>query len=135
MPAQRRRCVRRAFAAGASPPFWQPAALRIAPPAQRYARYKNPLPKVPLGYDAVARKRVVNEDEAARVRRVLEIFAETGSGIATVARLRAAGATRKAGRPLDTCDVFKQPDNRTYVGEAAYIPAPQRGAPFGRDGL
>ncbi|MBX9750290.1 MAG: recombinase family protein, partial [Roseococcus sp.] len=36
--------------------------------------------KVPLGYDVVARKLIVNEDEAPRVRRVFEIFAETGSG-------------------------------------------------------
>jgi hypothetical protein len=35
------------------------------------------------------------------VRRVFEIFAETGSGIETVNRLRAEGAASKAGRPLD----------------------------------
>ena len=37
--------------------------------------------KVPLGYDVVARKLIVNEDEAPRVRRVFELFAETGSGM------------------------------------------------------
>jgi len=36
MPAQRRRCVQRGFAAGASPTSRQSAALRIAPPAQRF---------------------------------------------------------------------------------------------------
>ncbi len=76
--------------------------------------------KVPLGYDVVARKLVMNEDEAPRVRRVFEIFAETGSGIETVARLRAEGATSKAGRPLDKGDVYKLLNNRTYVGEAAH---------------
>ena len=76
--------------------------------------------KVPLGYDVVARKLVVNEDEAPRVRRVFEIFAETGSGIETVACLRAEGATSKAGRPLDKGDVYKLLNNRTYVGEAAH---------------
>jgi len=76
--------------------------------------------KVPLGYDVVARKLIVNEDEAPRVRRVFEIFAETGSGIETVARLRAEGATSKAGRPLDKGDVYKLLNNRTYVGEAAH---------------
>jgi hypothetical protein len=76
--------------------------------------------KVPLGYDVVARKLVVNEDEAPRVRRVFEIFVETGSGIETVARLRAEGATSKAGRPLDKGDVYKLLNNRTYVGEAAH---------------
>jgi hypothetical protein len=72
---------------------------------------------VPLGYDVVARKLIVNESEAPRVRRVFEIFAETGSGIETVARLRAEGATSKAGRPLDKCDVYKLLNNRTYVGD------------------
>ncbi|GGJ40449.1 recombinase family protein [Neoroseomonas lacus] len=76
--------------------------------------------KVPLGYDVVARKLVVNEAEAPRVRRVFEIFAETGSGIETVARLRAEGATSKTGRPLDKGDVYKLLNNRTYVGEAAH---------------
>ncbi|GGJ40751.1 hypothetical protein GCM10011320_55550 [Neoroseomonas lacus] len=76
--------------------------------------------RVPLGYDVVARKLVVNEDEALRVRRVFEIFAETGSGIETVARLRAEGATSKAGRPLDKGDVYKLLNNRTYVGEATH---------------
>lgn len=76
--------------------------------------------KVPLGYDVVARKLVVNEDEAPRVRRVFEIFAETGSGIETVARLRAEGATSKSGRPLDKGDVYKLLNNRTYVGEASH---------------
>ncbi|GGJ45082.1 recombinase family protein [Neoroseomonas lacus] len=76
--------------------------------------------KVPLGYDVVSRKLIVNEDEALRVRRVFEIFAETGSGIETVNRLRAEGATSKAGRPLDKGDVYKLLSNRTYVGEAAH---------------
>ncbi|TCI00728.1 recombinase family protein [Roseococcus sp. SYP-B2431] len=76
--------------------------------------------KVPLGYDVANRKLVVNDTEAARVRRVFEIFAETGSGIETVARLRAERATSKAGRPLDKGDVYKLLNNRTYVGEAAH---------------
>ena len=76
--------------------------------------------KVPLGYDVVARKLVVNEDEARRVRRVFEIFAETGSGVETVRRLHAEGATSKTGRPLDKGDVYKLLNNRTYVGEAAH---------------
>jgi hypothetical protein len=55
-----------------------------------------------------------------RVRRVFEIFAETGSGIETVARLRAEDAPSKTGRPLDKGDVYKLLHNRTYVGEAAH---------------
>jgi DNA invertase Pin-like site-specific DNA recombinase len=76
--------------------------------------------KVPLGYDVVARKLVVNEDEAARVRRVFEIFVETGSGVEIVTRLRAEGATSKTGRPLDKGDVYKLLNNRIYVGDAAH---------------
>ena len=76
--------------------------------------------KVPLGYDVVNRKLIVNEDEAPRVRRVFEIFAETGSGIEAVRRLKAEGATSKTGRSLDKGDVYKLLNNRTYVGEAAH---------------
>jgi hypothetical protein len=35
--------------------------------------------KVPLGYRLENRKLVVDEPEAVRVRRVFELFAETGS--------------------------------------------------------
>ncbi|MGG5824095.1 recombinase family protein, partial [Falsiroseomonas sp. HW251] len=47
--------------------------------------------KVPLGYDVANRKLVVNEAEAPRVRRVFELFVETGSGVETVRRLQAEG--------------------------------------------
>lgn len=76
--------------------------------------------KVPLGYDVVNRKLVVNDSEAALVRRVFELFAETGSGVETVRRLREKSVTAKSGRPLDKGDVYKLLHNRTYVGEAAH---------------
>ncbi len=76
--------------------------------------------KVPLGYDVRDRKLVTNEAEAARVRRVFELFAETGSGVETVRRLRAEGLTSKSGRPLNKGDVYKLLNNRTYVGEVAH---------------
>ncbi len=76
--------------------------------------------KVPLGYDVRDRKLVVNEAEAARVRRVFELFAETGSGVETVRRLRAEGVPAKSGRPLDKGDVYKLLHNRTYAGEVAH---------------
>jgi hypothetical protein len=75
---------------------------------------------VPLGYDVRDRKLVVNEAEAARVRRVFELFAETGSGIETVRRCRAEGITTKSGRPIDKGDVYKILHLRTYVGEVAH---------------
>src|SRR4051794_8961250 len=76
--------------------------------------------KVPLGYDVVARKLVPNEVEAARVRRVFELFVESGSCVETVRRLRAEGATSKSGRLLDRGDVYKLLNNRTYVGEVPH---------------
>ncbi|WP_456237088.1 recombinase family protein [Belnapia mucosa] len=75
---------------------------------------------MPLGYDVKARKLVPNEAEAARVRRVFELFVETGSGVETVRRLQAEGVTSKSGRPLDKGDVYKLLHNRTYVGEATH---------------
>jgi hypothetical protein len=68
----------------------------------------------------VARKLVVNEDEALRVRRVFELFVETGSGVETVRRLRAEAMTAKSGRPLNKGDVYKLLHNRTYVGDATH---------------
>ena len=76
--------------------------------------------KVPLGFDVRARKLVVNAPEAARVRRVFELFAETGSGVETVRRCRVDGITTRSGRPIDKGDVYKLLNNRTYVGEVAH---------------
>ncbi|HRQ72508.1 MAG TPA: recombinase family protein, partial [Phycisphaerales bacterium] len=63
--------------------------------------------KVPLGYRVENRKLVVDQPEAARVRRVFALFAETGSGIETVRRCRAEGITTRSGRLIDKGDVYK----------------------------
>lgn len=76
--------------------------------------------KVPLGYDVANRKLIVNEDEAPRVRRVFELFVETGSGVETVRRLQAEGVTARSGRPLDKGDVYKLLNLRTYIGEVTH---------------
>ena len=76
--------------------------------------------KVPLGYDVRDRKLVVNEAEAARVRRAFELFAETGSGTEAVRRLRAEGIAAKSGRPLNKGHLYKLLHNRTYAGEVAH---------------
>ncbi len=76
--------------------------------------------KVPLGYDVVARKLVVNQAEAASVRRVFDLFVETGSGVETARRLRAEAVTAKSGRPLTKGDIYKLLHNRTYVGDATH---------------
>ena len=76
--------------------------------------------KVPLGYDVVDRKLIVNATEAAVVRRVFEGFVELGSGTALATALQAETRTSKTGRPLNKGDVYKLLNNRTYVGEAAH---------------
>ncbi len=76
--------------------------------------------KVPLGYDVANRKLIINDAEAPRVRRVFELFVETGSGVETVRRLQDEGVTSKSGKLLDKGDVYKLLNNRTYVGEAAH---------------
>jgi hypothetical protein len=75
---------------------------------------------VPLGYDVRDRKLVVNEREAARVRRVFQLFAETCSDVETFRRCRAEGVTTKSGRPLDKGGVYKILNLRTYVGEVVH---------------
>jgi hypothetical protein len=76
--------------------------------------------KVPLGYDVAKRKLMVNDAEAARVRRVFELFVETGSGVETVRRLQAEGVTSKSGRLLDRGDVYKILNLRTFIGEVTH---------------
>jgi DNA invertase Pin-like site-specific DNA recombinase len=53
--------------------------------------------RVPLGYNVRDRKLVVNEVEAATVRRVFAGFAEIGSGTKLTQVLRAEGVTTKRG--------------------------------------
>jgi len=76
--------------------------------------------KVPLGYDVANRKLVVNEAEAARVRRVFELFVETGSGVETVRRLQAERVTSKSGKLMDKGDVYKALNLRTHIGEVTH---------------
>src|ERR1700688_4961731 len=57
--------------------------------------------KVPLGYDVRERKLVVNEVEAAVVRRVFQGFVDMGSGTKLTHALRAAGITTKRGKPIN----------------------------------
>ena len=76
--------------------------------------------RVPLGYDVRDRKLVVNEAEAAVVRRVFEGFVDLGSGTALAKVLQDEGVTSKTGRLLNKGDVYKLLNNPTYVGEAAH---------------
>ena len=54
------------------------------------------------------------------MQRVFELFAETGSGVETVQRLRGEGVAARSGRPLNKGDVYKLLNNRTYAGEVAH---------------
>ncbi|MBX6382608.1 MAG: recombinase family protein [Microbispora sp.] len=75
---------------------------------------------VPLGYEVRDRKLVVNEEEAARARRAFELFAETGSGVEAVRRLRAEGVLTKTGRPFDKGSLYRLLNNRTFLGEVTH---------------
>ncbi|PWS36202.1 resolvase [Falsiroseomonas bella] len=75
---------------------------------------------VPLGYDVRDRKLVVNDTEAALVRRIFQGFVETESCTRLVQVLRAEGATTKRGRTLTKSDVYRILSNRVYLGEAVH---------------
>jgi DNA invertase Pin-like site-specific DNA recombinase len=75
---------------------------------------------VPLGYDVRDRKLVVNEVEAATVRRVFDGFASMGSATRLSKVLQADGVTTKRGRLIDKGDIYKLLNNRTYVGEVEH---------------
>ncbi|WP_203075816.1 recombinase family protein [Falsiroseomonas ponticola] len=75
---------------------------------------------VPLGYDVRERKLVVNDAEAALVRRIFQGFVETESCTKLVQALRTEGANTKRGRPLTKSDVYRILSNRVYLGEAVH---------------
>ncbi|MFM8377670.1 MAG: recombinase family protein, partial [Phenylobacterium sp.] len=86
---------------------------------------------IPLGYsaptDPVTRALVVNEAEAATVRRVFELYLETGSvhrlrerlqaeGVRTAVRMARSGKVR-GGQPFGRGGLFHLLRNRIYLGE------------------
>jgi DNA invertase Pin-like site-specific DNA recombinase len=75
---------------------------------------------VPLGYDVRERKLVVNDAEAALVRRIFQGFVELESCTRLVQALRAEGAATKRGGPLTKSDVYRILSNRVYLGEAVH---------------
>jgi DNA invertase Pin-like site-specific DNA recombinase len=84
----------------------------------------------PLGYDVRDRKLVVNEAEAALVRRIYERFLVLGSMTRLVRELNEEGLTTKSrktrdgtvkkGRPFDKGTIYKLLRNRVYVGDAVH---------------
>jgi DNA invertase Pin-like site-specific DNA recombinase len=85
---------------------------------------------VPLGYDCVDRKLVVNEREAHAVRRIFELYATLGNVAALRARLDVDGIRSKARQQRDgrqrggvlpsTGALFAILRNRIYRGEIAH---------------
>ena len=85
-----------------------------------------------LGYEVRDRKLVVNEAEAAAVRKIFERFVRVGS-ITTLGRtLAAEGMKTKQGSPVDKGFLYRLLRNRTYLGEAVHkgVPYPGEHAPI-----
>ena len=75
---------------------------------------------VPLGYDVVDRKLLVNENEAAQVRRIFERFVELGSATVLARELRREEARNKQGTLIDKGYLYRLLKNRVYRGEAVH---------------
>jgi len=74
----------------------------------------------PLGYDICARKLVVNETEAALVRRIFKRFVRLGSATKLVVELNRDGVRHKRGKPIDKGFLYKLLNKRLYIGEAVH---------------
>lgn len=75
---------------------------------------------VPLGYDVQDRKLLVNEAEAASVRRIFERFVELGSATVLARELRRDGFRNKQGTLIDKGYLYRLLKNRVYRGEAVH---------------
>lgn len=75
---------------------------------------------VPLGYDVVDSKLLVNNKEAAKVRMVFERFVEVGSATVLARELRGDGFRNKQGTLIDKGYLYRLLNNRVYLGEAVH---------------
>lgn len=75
---------------------------------------------VPLGYDVQDRKLLVNDAEAASVRRIFERFVELGSATVLARELRRDGFRNKRGTLIDKGYLYRLLNNRVYRGEAVH---------------
>jgi DNA invertase Pin-like site-specific DNA recombinase len=75
---------------------------------------------VPLGYALVNRKLVIDEAEAALVRRIFTRFVQLGSATKLVKELQAEGIVTKRGRAFDKGAIYQLLGNRTYRGLAVH---------------
>lgn len=83
---------------------------------------------VPLGYDAIDRKLVINPAEAENVRTIFELFARSETTASVVRELDARGIRSKRGRPIDRGALYKLLHNRIYRGEITHKGAVYPGA-------
>ena len=74
----------------------------------------------PLGYDVKDRKLIVNEPEAALVRRIFDQFVRISSATKLVAVLSEQRALNKRGKPIDKGMLYKLLNNRVYIGDAVH---------------
>ena len=80
----------------------------------------------PFGYDVVNQQYVINELEAAYVRRIFAA-AQDGTGFKNIiAELDAAGITGKRGKPIKYTQIYEMLRNEKYTG--VYLYAPQEAA-------
>ena len=75
---------------------------------------------VPMGYDVIDRKLIIDDGEARAIRGMFERFVELGSATLLTRELVAAGALNKRGKPIDKGFLYKALNNRVYLGEAVH---------------
>jgi hypothetical protein len=75
---------------------------------------------LPLGYDVCDRMLVVNESEAALVRRIFDDFVTMRSATLMVKAYGAEGLVTKGGKPFTKQTIYKMLHNRMYLGEIVH---------------
>ena len=75
---------------------------------------------VPMGYDVIDRKLIINGPEAATVRHMFQRFVELGSATTLTRELVANHVLNKRGKPVDKGFLYKLFRNRLYLGEAVH---------------
>jgi len=75
---------------------------------------------VPLGYDVCDRMLLINETEAALVRRIFDDFVSMRSATLMVKAYGTEGLVTKGGRPFTKQTIYKMLHNRMYLGEIVH---------------
>ena len=75
---------------------------------------------LPLGYDVRGRQLVINETEAALVRRIFDDFVTVRSATLMAKTYGAEGVVTKGGKPFTKQTLYKMLHNRMYLGEIVH---------------